>query len=32
LGTAKWAETSKVDMSPVARTRVKLELRWSNEY
>ena len=32
LGTAKCADTSKVDMSSVARMRVKLELRWSNEY
>ena len=32
LGIAKCAETAKVAMSGVARTFVKLELRWSNEY
>src|SRR5688500_3399275 len=32
LGIAKCAETAKVAMSPVARTLVKLELRWSKAY
>ncbi len=30
FGNAKCAETWKVAMSSVARTPVKLELRWSN--